>query len=41
MHFKSRSGTELYRAEDTPRYILGHSIALWSLCGNIMVGTLL
>jgi len=34
-------GTQLYRAEDTPRYLTGHSVALGYLCGNILVvGTL-
>ncbi|KAK4917612.1 hypothetical protein LTR49_014566 [Elasticomyces elasticus] len=30
-------GTQLYRAENTPRYIVGHSVALAYLCGNICV----
>lgn len=30
-------GTQLYRANDTPRYILGHSFALGYLCANIAV----
>lgn len=34
-------GTQLYRAEDTPRYVLGHSFALGYLCANILVVTTL
>lgn len=30
-------GTQLYRANDSPRYIVGHSVALAYLCGNILV----
>ena len=34
-------GTQLYRAFDGPRYIVGHSFALGYLAGNIAVSTLL
>ncbi|PSK35935.1 hypothetical protein B9Z65_5750 [Elsinoe australis] len=34
-------GTQLYRATDGPRYIVGHSMALAYLCGNIIVVTIL
>jgi Na+/proline symporter len=30
-------GTQLYRNEDPPRYIVGHSVALGYLVGNIVV----
>ena len=30
-------GTQLYRATDGPRYVVGHSVALAYLCGNIVV----
>jgi len=30
-------GTQLYRAEDSPRYVLGHSCALAWLVGNLVV----
>ena len=30
-------GTQIYRAEDTPRYIVGHAVALSYMCGNIIV----
>jgi nitrate/nitrite transporter NarK len=30
-------GTQLYRANDGPRYIVGHSVALAYLCANIVV----
>lgn len=30
-------GTQLYRADDGPRYIAGHSVALVYLCANILV----
>lgn len=34
-------GTQLYRSNDGPRYIVGHSVALAYLVGNIaVVGTL-
>lgn len=34
-------GTQLYRANDGPRYIVGHSFALGYLAGNIIVSSLL
>ncbi|KAK0728760.1 major facilitator superfamily domain-containing protein [Lasiosphaeria miniovina] len=34
-------GTQLYRAFDGPRYIVGHSFALGYLLGNVAVSTLL
>ncbi|KAK4211314.1 major facilitator superfamily domain-containing protein [Rhypophila decipiens] len=34
-------GTQLYRANDGPRYIVGHSFALGYLAGNIAVSSLL
>jgi len=34
-------GTQLYRTEDQPRYIVGHSMALAYLVGNAVVGGLL
>jgi MFS family permease len=30
-------GTQLYRADTSPRYVLGHSFALGYLCGNLVV----
>lgn len=30
-------GTQLYRANDGPKYVVGHSVALAYLCGNILV----
>ena len=34
-------GTQLYRTEDTPRYVVGHAVALGYLIGNCVVtGTL-
>lgn len=30
-------GTQLYRSDDGPRYIVGHSVALGYLCANIVV----
>lgn len=30
-------GTQLYRATDGPRYIVGHSVALAYLCGTVVV----
>ena len=34
-------GTQLYRANDGPRYIVGHSFALGYLVGNIVVSSIL
>lgn len=34
-------GTQLYRANDGPRYIVGHSVALAYLVGNVAVSTVL
>ncbi|KAM7187995.1 Major facilitator superfamily domain containing protein [Naviculisporaceae sp. PSN 640] len=34
-------GTQLYRANDGPRYIVGHSFALGYLAGNIVVSSVL
>lgn len=34
-------GTQLYRSQDTPRYIVGHSVALAYLVANIIVVSLL
>lgn len=33
-------GTQLYRTETAPRYVLGHSFALGYLCANVLVGAL-
>ena len=30
-------GTQLYRTEDVPRYVVGHGTALGYLCGNVIV----
>jgi hypothetical protein len=34
-------GTQLYRANDGPRYIVGHSFALGYLLANVVVCTIL
>lgn len=34
-------GTQIYRSEDTPRYIVGHSVALAYLLANILVSMVL
>lgn len=34
-------GTQIYRSEDTPRYIVGHSVALAYLLTNIVVSMIL
>lgn len=34
-------GTQIYRSEDTPRYIVGHSVALAYLLANIAVSMVL
>lgn len=34
-------GTQIYRAENKPRYVVGHAVALAYLVGNILVTTTL
>lgn len=34
-------GTQLYRADDGPRYVVGHSVALGYLIGNVAVSATL
>jgi hypothetical protein len=34
-------GTQLYRAEDSPRYVVGHGVALAYMTGNIIVTSVL
>lgn len=34
-------GTQLYRANDGPRYVRGHSVALGYLCANVLVVSVL
>lgn len=34
-------GTQIYRANDGPRYIVGHSVALAYLLGNVLVSGVL
>jgi hypothetical protein len=33
-------GTQLYRTQTAPRYVLGHSFALGYMCANVCVGAL-
>ena len=32
-------GTQLYRANDGPKYVVGHSVALGYLCANVIVAS--